>query len=319
MKDKLRFIFIPTLACLFGLTVVYTFLHWLLIIKLEIFPESDFFVEFMIPMALSALLVLLIIRPRCKILDLEVKNGNWSGFYSFFIFIALIVPTIITQDYIVTASGTLTKLSSANEIDPTALTKYYILEHYYIDKRLISSDVSMDVSGKRKENFNMYLYVTTPLLASEADTSTLQCPAWLGKEYKKTINNNLAPEVKEARFREFVNSSEYKFKSEAMAEFQYLDRVGYSSGLDGLMNAAKGNTFVGPPIVLTPVNEPFEERNGSKLAWIAITSLAGLTIWSIMIFPAKIDEDQLMRVKQRKPNGLKKQIKVATPEELTNQ
>src|SRR4051812_2148494 len=105
MKDKIRIIFIPSLLALLGLIVIYTFLHWILFIKLELFGLKEIITNFGIPAILTGLVALILVRPKLKILKLKVKRGDWKDFYTFILWILLSVPLIIAQEYIVTASG----------------------------------------------------------------------------------------------------------------------------------------------------------------------------------------------------------------------
>src|SRR5687768_1098194 len=119
MKDKIRIIFIPTLPTLLALTIIYTPLHCILFIKLELFGLKEIITNFGIPFALSGLAAWFLLRPRFKILNLEAKRGNWRDFYSFILMFIFTVPLIIAQEYIVTASGELTELNSIDEINET--------------------------------------------------------------------------------------------------------------------------------------------------------------------------------------------------------
>jgi rhomboid protease GluP len=303
MKDKIKLLFIPFIVTLAVLIIGYTFLHWLLFIELEIFPLKEIITNFGIPIVLTGLAAWFILRPRFKILNLEAKRGNWRDFYSFILWIALTVPLIISQEYVVSATGKLTELNSINEIDKFELTKYYSLKDYYIDKNAIGVHSAFDVSGKHNESFNMHIYVALPIFESVSDTSKTEPAAWLGTEYRETINNRLEPNEKEQLYQEFANESQKDFDLKNVSDFVYLDRLRHSDKREGFVEAIKQNQLYKPnDIVLEAVNEPFEARNGNKLAWIFGSSLLGSIIWLIMLLIPKIDKQQLKRIKQGKPD-----------------
>ena len=303
MKDKIRIIFIPTLLTLLALTIIYTSLHWILFIKLELFGLKEIITNFGIPFALAGLAAWFLLRPRFKILNLEAKRGNWRDFYSFILMFIFTVPLIIAQEYIVTASGELTELNSIDKINDTERTKFYTLKNYYINKRTIGIHSSFDASGKHNEHFNMHIYLALPILAKQADTTKSKCSAWLGIEYNETISNRLGQSEKERRYQEFASRSQRDFDRKDVSKFSYLDRIGNSDKKEGLIEAIKKNDLAdGNQIILVPINEPFDARNGDKLLWIFGSSLIGLSVWLFMLLIPKTDEYHLKRIKEGKPD-----------------
>jgi membrane associated rhomboid family serine protease len=303
MTDKIKYLFVPYILTLAVLIIGYTFLHWLLFIELEIFPIKEIITNFGIPIVLTGLAAWFILRPRFKILNLEVKKGNWRDFFSFILWIALTIPLIISQGYIVTATGKLTEMNSINEINSSELTKFYTLKEFHIDKKAIGVHSSFDVSGKHNDKFNMHIYVALPIFEKESDTNKVEPAAWLGTEYRNTINNSLEPDEKEQKYQEFANESEKDFDKKNVSSFVYLDRLRHSDKREGFIEAIKSNPIYEPnDIVLEAVNEPFEVRNGKKIEWVLGSSLIGSVIWLIMILIPKVDEIQLKRIKAGKPD-----------------
>lgn len=303
MKDKISLLFKPFIFTLIGLTVGYTFLHWVIFIELDLFQLKEVITNFVIPIVLTGLAAWFLLRPRFKILNLEAKNGNLRDFYSFIMWIALTIPLIIAQEYIVTASGRLSELNSINEINKTAKTKYYALKNFYIDKNLIGVHSAFDVSGKHNESFNMHIYTALPIFEKASDTSNTEPAAWLGIEYSETISNRLEQNEKEEKYKAFANESQKDFENKNVSEFVYLDRLNHSDKREGFIEAIKVNkTYQPNDIVLEPVNNPFEARNGNKLAWIFGSSFIGSIIWLIMLLIPKIDQQHLNRIKEGKPD-----------------
>ncbi len=299
----MQIIFIPTALALMGLLIIYTGLHWALFIKLELFSLKEIITNFGIPIVLTGLTTWVIIRPRFKVLSLEAKRGNWRDFYSFILWVILTVPLIIAQEYIVTASGQLTALNSINEINQFKPTKYYTLKHFYIDKKLIGVHSAFDVSGRHNESFNMHLYVAMPIFENVRDITKSECLGWLGIEYRETINNRLEPKEKEEKYQLFATRSQKDFDSKNVSQFEYLDRIGNSDRRDGFVEAIKKNKAFEPSnMILAPISEPFESRNGNKLRWLLGSTLIGSMIWLMMLAIPKIDETQLNRIKEGKPD-----------------
>ena len=71
MYDKLNITFKPFLLSLIVLLVGYTFFHWLIFIKLEIFQPKEIITNFAIPIFLTGITSWFYLRPRLKILRLK--------------------------------------------------------------------------------------------------------------------------------------------------------------------------------------------------------------------------------------------------------
>ena len=303
MKDKINLLFKPFILTFLGLIVGYTFIHWIIFLEFELFQLKEIITNFGIPIVLTGLAAWFILRPRFKILNLEVKSGNLRDFYSFILWIALTIPLIIAQEYVVSATGKLTELNSINEINKYKLTKYYSIKDYYIHKNAIGVHSAVDVSGRRSGSFNMHIYVALPIFEKVSDTNKVEPAAWLGTEYRKTVSNRLKQKEKEQKYKEFANESQKDFDRKNVSDFVYLDRLRHSDKREGYIEAIKANPIYKPnDILLVAVNEPFEARNGNKLPWILGSSLIGSIIWLIMLLIPKIDEQHLKRIKEGKPD-----------------
>ncbi len=303
MEDKLKFAFLPALWLYVGLMGGYTFFHWLLVIQLDWLPLKEVVLHFWAPIGLTGLMVLLMIRPRLKILNLKANKGNLRMLYCFVLWILLAVPLVIAQEYLVVATGKLTAIHSIEQIDSLPPTKYYTLEEYFIDKRNAGFHAAFDVSGRYNDNFNMHIYAVAPILKHKRDTLGGKASSWLGIAYHKTIRNNLSAEEKEARYRGFAHKSRMDFNEENIHRFVYLNRVGNSGKRDGYLEAMKDSPgYEQDGSVLEGINEPFHARYGKKLEWILALSAAGLVIWLCMTLLPKVDAKELKRIKAGRPD-----------------
>jgi len=291
MRHRIKLLFMPYILTLAGLIIGYTVLHWVLFIELELLQFEKAVTNFIIPFALTGLAALFILRPRLNILALESRKANWKDFLTILIWIFLTIPLVISQEYIVTASGKLTQLNSIHEINRFKTTKYYSFQNYHLDKHFVRTYPSFDVSGKRNENFNMHIYVAVPIVEKESNITDLEPIAWLGTEYRKTVKNNLEPREKEREYQAFANESRSDFEEKNIDGFSYLERLGPSAKREGYIAAIKTNRIYRPnEIVFEAVYEPFEARNGKKLEWIIGTSLIGSVLWFLIILIPRVDQ-----------------------------
>jgi hypothetical protein len=103
---------------------VYTFLHWLLFIKTNLFIVDADIINLFAPMAFIFIGLLIWLRPRLKLLNLEAKKGNRLMGVVMLAWIAMLAPILIAQDYLITATGKLTPMARISQIDSLPKTKY---------------------------------------------------------------------------------------------------------------------------------------------------------------------------------------------------
>jgi membrane associated rhomboid family serine protease len=102
-------------------------------------------------------------------------------------------------------------------------------------------------------------------------TAKIAPVAWLGVKFKKTISSHLSIPERKKRFEQFATACDSDFRREKLDEFIYLERTPNSKDTRYFMEAVRYPDDVemtGEPIILIPLFEPFEARNGHKLAWV---------------------------------------------------
>jgi len=97
MKTKLLKIFLPFVLISFGFVGLYTFFHWLIIIKLDLIQPKEMIVNFGIPIVISGFIVLFYFRRRIKLLKISEKSLD---IYTFISWIFFTIPVIIGQFYL---------------------------------------------------------------------------------------------------------------------------------------------------------------------------------------------------------------------------
>jgi len=305
VKSKLKLIYLPFLVMTISFIVIYSFLHWLLFIKTDTLSFKQSIVDFWLPFVLPWIPVLLWFRSRVNLLKLKTKNGDLPMLYFLVVALSMSIPTFIAQQFIETASGTLTKLENINQIAEHENTKYYTLKNYYIDKSNIGVFHSFDVSGKANQNFNMHLYVVMPILKSIQDTASASCSAWLAIKYNEQIKNRLKAEEKEQKYKSFVRNSQQDFNNKKVDQFIYMDREGNTNDCDGYKEAIKKNKKYATPDnapIFIGVGHPFEKRNGNKLAWVFGAYGIANGIWLIMLLIPKLNTSAVRRFEKGTPS-----------------
>lgn len=120
--------------------------------------------------------------------------------------------------------------------------------------------------------------------------------AWLAVKYQETISNNLSADGKEAAYNHFRDRSKKDFDKKSLNDFVYLDRLSYSSDFrnyTAAITSKKYDSHDAPLIILSPVKESFEARNGNKLAWILGSIGGGSVVFLITLLFKPLRNDAL--------------------------
>ncbi len=161
---KLRLIFLPFLLTGVGFAAIYTFLHWLLVIRLGLFDVQEEIPQLWLPAILPWIPILRWLRPRINLLAFQGDHDRKATLYQVVVWGAMGVPAVIAQVYLVAATGQLTALDSVNQLaGQPAQTKYYSLRKYYVDKGFAGINRTASVSGKYNERLDLYIYLTLPI------------------------------------------------------------------------------------------------------------------------------------------------------------
>ena len=289
----------PFVLIAIGFMLTYTFLHWVLFIKAEISLKEDI-IKFWLPFGLSFIPILIWLQPRIKLL--HFKNDNASFGYQIIACIAIAIPTIIAQEYLITATGELTELDTISQFSSHEKTKYYSLKNYFVDKEHIALQNTVTVTGKHNEDFNMFIYVAMPILEKKTDVVNPENRYWLGQKYYERISNNSSDQQKDAEYKVFVERSQKEFSETDFEKFTYLEVLGNTEDHDEFNNALKKlqQKPVIENIVFEAKTEPFEARNGAKLPWIFGALGIGWVVYFIFLLFPRFDEGRLKRFKQGK-------------------
>ena len=289
---KLNILFIPFLLISITACIGYTFLNWLLIIRLELFSIKDVLVQMVGPTVLSAVL-LLFFRRRMRILNLKTQRKNLPVLYYVILLILLTLPSVIAQFYLPKATGKLTQLLSINEIDQHKPSKYYSLANFAIDKKNVGINSFYSISGKNSSNYNIYIYVVFPIIEQGVESGP--CKAFLGVKYFKSISNRLSPREKDENYTALESISKYEIAHNNFDDFRYLERTGNNNDGDGfkdaILHCLKYDRSTAP--ILIAQKESFEDRLGNQLVWIFMAFGISAIVWLMMVLIPKIDPAEL--------------------------
>lgn len=279
---KIKYLFIPFVVIGLGFIISYSFLHWLLVIKLEWNLKEDL-VKFWLPIALAFIPVLIWIRPRVHRLRFKNDNGPF-GYYAIAGFI-IGLTALMAQELVVTSSGKLLQVNNLQMIPANDKSKYIVLQSYYADKSAVTAHSTAEVTGKYDNDLNFYIYVAMPLQSSSADSGKTSAQYWLGKWYHKKVSNDLSDQEKDEAYKSFAEETQKEFDTTSFSGFMYLERLGNNKNRDALQEALKkvAPNDYNNKVLLTGSYSPLEAQQDRSWRDVLIAWGAGSLIWLVMI------------------------------------
>ncbi len=171
--QKFRLIFIPFLLTAIAYLVVYTFLRWLIFIKLQIFEVNEEYLDVWAPFILPWIAVLFWLNKRLKLLNLKKGTRNAIGGFQLAAAFAIAFPIIVAQLYIETASGSLTQLARLDDIAVRPPSKFYTISSYYIDTVNRGVAYTSEVSGKYGGSLDLHIYISCPVYDADREPTKI--------------------------------------------------------------------------------------------------------------------------------------------------
>jgi len=305
MKDKIlkiKLIYIPFLLLSLGFIVIYTFLHWFLILKLQLFEIDEDIINYLIPFSVVWIPFVVIFKKRIKLLNLRWSKQGIDPLRISIAALATLIATSFAQDYIRTAAGELSQLNSVEQIDKTHLTKYYQFDKIYLVKKWREIYWFSDVEGKQMQYLDFDGYFVTPILSSPADTNKVYFSTWYAIKYHKRISNNLLKPEKDKEWQEFKTHSVEEFDHANLYKPIYFKRLGANLDQKRFLETIQFRNDYDhslTPIILEPVDEAFELRNNDNLQSIIIFYGIPAFAMLFMILIPPFNEEELNRFKSK--------------------
>jgi rhomboid protease GluP len=305
---RIILLFLPFVYIFFGFAGGYTLLYWLLFIQWPIVPLKEDLVHLWIPIAVSFVLVLLVLRPRVHLLKLDKNNGKIRTLYYFVAAVGIFLPTLFLVELTDTATGTLIQLNSINKISTVPASRYYVSKSLFVNVADPGFQSTMSYSGKNNQDLNFDIYAALPM--TNDSTDTLEAKAFYFLRYHER-HGRLSDSERESEWTRFWKESMDRYEKETL-QFQYFERMGNTEERDQAILAAGKTSYykTGTPVILKPVDAPFSARNGQKLNYAFLSLGIASIFWMIMILIPGVHEDKLKSFNQTGSGSIKKQLAV---------
>lgn len=294
---KLKELFLPFVLVGLGTSTAYAALRYFFDIKLGLLHWDEQYLNFWIQLILPWAPILIWIRPKLRILKhLEWHRSDNYLTIQFLMSLAIGIPTIISQEYLIRTSYDQIELNDIQEIHEYPNEKYFHLDQFLFDRDQLVSHISSKTTGKRNHYLNFHQYHAIPFRNTDA--------VYLGFHYHESMLNDMSDEAKKRSYRAFLQSSAMALDGSNFYAAQYFEKLSKSDNLDGYTKAIQvsSNHSIGDEaIVLKPIYTPFSERLGNKLTWMIGSYFVGLLIILLFLLFSEVDSRGLREFNQGKP------------------
>jgi rhomboid protease GluP len=293
---KIREIFLPFLLVSIGTILGWNLFLWIFDIQLNVLPINQELLHIFIPLSIPWIPVLIWLRRRLRILDIRGKRDNRHFLYQFLMLIAISVPLMMSQNYLLKTAYDLKEIDSVSEIKNLKNEKYIKIQNFQVNQQESARQVTSSVSGKYNEYINFYFYIASPF----ADVDNV----WYGVKYTRKTSNRANEEKINMAYRRFQKSSFKQFKSYNFKDVNYFEILDYSRDKNGFIEAIKEKIPLvneKEHIILIPKKNNFDERLSINIPWIFGSFLISSFVIFLMIIIPKIDKGELIRYQKKKP------------------
>ena len=296
LYTKLRVIYIPFLGISTAFIIVYSVLDAFFVIKWEVLPLSESVSDFWLPWLLPWIPVLLVLRPRLK--ALRVTGRNRYGFL-FIASFAMAAPTIVAQEYLLTATGRMTRLARISDLELVEPTKYYSVGKMFAEKSLRGSAGSVERVGRNEESLKISFFFACPLQDGAGDTAPADRRIWIGMKAFEIIGSKITKLRLADEYDKYFNTCTVLFGALNLGDFSYFERITRNDDQRLYVAAVQNSTrYQGArePVILIGHDEPFESRNGSKFVWIFGAFAIGAAVFLVILLFPSLDEKEVHRI-----------------------
>jgi rhomboid protease GluP len=301
---KLKHILPTFLAVTFGTVFGLGFIRWLFCLQFSIIDIKEEIWVLWLPLIFPWIPIILWLRQRFRILTFKDNDKGRFGF-QMIAWLIITAMLFVSQAYLTTATGRLQKLSTINDIEKVEKSRYYELTNFSVANYYGGTYTDFRQSGKYNQYLNFDIFFVTPILKDTSERIDDIPKYWYGVNFKEQISNKISSEEKEKKYQAFYDEciekmNKYEFHSLDHFERKPTsdDRQNYLKAIEARTKQTGNDGF----IVLEPIKEKYEDRNGNKFAWIFGSFGIGLAVLLFaLIWPGYSETEKKRFLTGKKP------------------
>lgn len=284
-------------------------LRWLLDIYLDILPLKEGYWNFGIPLLLSISVVGIWMWPRYELLTLKWVKRSSSGYFFITMVLALVIPLLISQNYLSKAAYKVIEVASLNDIRHYPKQKYFRVDDFEPLKSERIAYIETRVANRRyfDSTLHIYYYVVTPFIGAEN--------VWLGSSYYTSYDNREEQRIKDRQYSAFINESRQKYAAEDFSHINYFRKLKSSNDrsayLYTISTANKQSNL--PALVLVPESNIFADSLDRDFVWGIGSFFVGMGVCLLLILTAGIDNQAKKPARKHISTKKQKHVKKRAP------
>ncbi|MEO6284015.1 MAG: hypothetical protein ABIN80_18615 [Dyadobacter sp.] len=287
---------IPDFAIIsFGSVLALGFIRWFFFLEYPILEIDEEIWHFWIPVIFPWIPNYFWFRQKFRILTF--KKDTEKRRFSFQIIIWLTLGTILifSQHYLTTTTGKLLVLKNVKEIQKHKKVRYYRITDFAVFPFIGGVQSHFRISGKWNSDLNMTIYFVNPILTHKTQHIVNTPQYWYGVKFHKRISNLGSNLKKERKYQAFFKECVAKMKKYDYHKLDHfeckpasVDRENFRTAIQFATRSQVKNDVM----ILEPVSEPYEQRDGHKLAWMFGTFVLGLLVLMLTLIKPALTEDE---------------------------
>ncbi len=291
LRKKMHLVFWPLVRFTFLIVIGYSFVHFLLFIEGNLPLREDMYLIFL-PIVVTAIGVYFFLRPKLK--QLQFKRDNTLGFYCTVFAIAVLVPTIVAQNYLSKALGKQTVVEDVYQIEQTPFSKYYTVNRFHIDTKKVGWHTKTRISGKTSTELYFDAYVVFPIVKRFTEEPSETHVYWLGMKYQRYGMNPKDSRQEKWMTQRFMREIQNEFNLIDFRSFTFLERLDHSRDRGDYISALHqvGHSKTSKALILHPHFEPYEQRTAHLLLWFFLSLGGGFGVCFTLVYFAKLKQEK---------------------------
>lgn len=262
-----------------GLSLGGAYLHWVVCVKHQIVSPLVF------------TLLMLIISGGVAVFYFRLLNRfQTRWFHYFLVWLFLFVPMIASFRYVALANEQLKPLQSIKEIDSNKNELFVAISTCFVNKNQVGIYKHSHTTGRGGSYYVLNVNIVLPIYETASDTAGVPI-AYLGFDFRKTIDNDLSEVEKKQAFNQLQAESTEQAKTTDFSKYNYFEQVKDADKKKHYISASKQIANYDLPI-LEGYTEPFEAKTKYEQRWSIGTILTGLAVWLVMLLLLKPKSEQ---------------------------
>ncbi|PBJ09040.1 hypothetical protein [Flavobacterium sp. ACN6] len=296
---KLKHILPPFITISLSTIIGLLTIRWVFTIEFEIIDIKEKIWNFWLPVLLPWIPILIWLRPRFKILIL--KNDHLQFFFQSLSAITITACLINSQEYLTTATGTLQKLSTVTDIEKKRKSRYYKLTNFSVATNYGGSYTAFSRSG-RSNDLNFDIYFVVPIFDRKPTNINGLPRYWYGVNFHERTRGSRSDYGNEKLYREFYNYCLDRMKEYDFYSLDHFKRTPTSDEKQNFIKAIEARTNKNSEnyVILEPIKENYEKRNGNKFQWIFGSFGIGFSILLFTLIWPKYSAAEMRNFKNSK-------------------